>query len=291
MIFANFATTTEPDNSNIQPQLYLLHLPFQFLDGLQKLLLAEAVFALLGHFRADVMHEFPHLFNIGGGQIVRLIQRVERTEREFALVLDFVVHDFEDDAVVLREHDVRLAAADVGPVEDVLARDEGTVGDGQHRVAADLEGAVFAVAREEGHRERRQHLDIFGVGEARGVARLGFFAHEFDVLVVVVIDRGGQNAQIAAFQVNVVAALQLRKLARADATQIDFHQSIDGNAKIFREGDQGLKVRFGHAVFIAAQRGAFHIQGKSDIVLRAVAVLAEEFDVRVEVHDIVGFKI
>ena len=85
---------------------------------------------------------------------------------------------------------------------------------------------------------------------------------------------------------NVVAALQLRKLARADAAQIDFHQSIDGNAEIFREGDQGLKVRFGNAVFIAAQRGALHIERESDVVLCAVAVLAEEFDVAVEVHRI-----
>ena len=82
-----------------------------------------------------------------------MVKWVERAERQFAFVLDLVVHDLEDDAVVLSEHDVGLSAADVGPVDDILAGDVGTVGNGQHRVAADLEGAVLAVVREERHGE------------------------------------------------------------------------------------------------------------------------------------------
>ena len=91
------------------------------------------------------MHKFPHLLDVGGGQVVRMVERVERAEGEFAFVLDFVVDDLEDDAVVLGEDDVGLAAADVGPVDNILAGDVRAVGDGQHRVAADLEGAVLAV--------------------------------------------------------------------------------------------------------------------------------------------------
>ena len=194
-------------------------------------------------------------------------------------MLYFVVHNLEDNAVVLRKHDVGLAATDVSPIDDVFARDIRAVGNGQHRVAADLEGAVFAVVREEGHRERRQHLDVFGVGEARGITCLGFLGDEFDVLVVVVVDRGGQHAQVAALDVYVVAAFQLRELAWTNRAQVDFHQSVDGDAEILGESDQGLKVWFGNAVFVAAQRGAFHVQGESKVVLGTVAVLAEKFDV------------
>ena len=236
----------------IQLQLYLLYLPFQFLNGLDKLLLTETVFTLFGHLRTDVVHEFPHLFNIGGGQVVRLVEWVQRTECEFALVLDFVVHDLEDDAVVLRENDVRLSAADVGPVDDVFACHVRTVGDGQHRVATDLEGAVFAVARKERHGKSRQYLDVFRVGKPCGIACLGLLGHEFDVLIVVVVDGGGQHAQVAAFQVHVVATFQLRELDGTDAAQVDLHQSVNGDTEIFLEGHQGLEVGLGNAVFIAA---------------------------------------
>ena len=167
------------------------------------------VLALLWHFCTDVMHKFPHFLDIGCGQVVRMIKRIERAEGEFALMFEFVVHNLEDDAIVLRKHDVGLAAADVSPVDDVLASDVGAVGDGQHRVATDLEGAVLAVVREEGHGEGRQHLDVFGVGEACGIARLGLLGDEFDVLVIVVVDGGGQHTQVAAFQVHVVATLEL----------------------------------------------------------------------------------
>ena len=136
----------------------------------------------------------------------------------------------------------------------------------------------------EGHGEGRQHLDVFGVGKARGITGLGLLVDEFDVLVVVGIDGGGQHTQVAAFQVHVVAALELRELQGTDAAQVDFHQGVDGDAEILGEGDQGLEVGLGDTVFIAAQCGALHLQGKGNVILSTTAMFAKEFDIGVEVH-------
>ena len=57
-----------------------------------------------------------------------------------------IFNDFEDNAVVDGEDDVSLFVVDVVPVEDVFAGDVRFVWDGQHRVAADLESAVFALS-------------------------------------------------------------------------------------------------------------------------------------------------
>ena len=59
-----------------------------------------------------------------------MIERIERTKREFTFFLKLVVHNFEDDAIVLSEHDVGLAAADVGPVDYIFALDVGAIGMG-----------------------------------------------------------------------------------------------------------------------------------------------------------------
>ena len=78
---------------------------------------------------------------------------------------------------------------------------------------------------------------------------------------------------------HIVAAFELEQLALADGAQIDFHQGVDGDAEIFREGYQSLDVRFRNFVLVAAQGGAFHVERKGHIVLCAVAVLAEESDI------------
>ena len=58
----------------IQLQLYGLDLLFKVVDSVDELLLARHVF---GHFRADVMHEFPHFFYLIDRNLERLVERIQ----------------------------------------------------------------------------------------------------------------------------------------------------------------------------------------------------------------------
>ena len=205
----------------IQLQLYRLDLFFEVVDGVDELLFPLHV-VVFWHLRADVMHEFPNFLDFVQGDLEGLIQRVERMKPQVA-VDDMVFNDFEDYSVVDGEDDVRLFVVYVVPVEDVFSGDVRLVGDGQHGVAADLEGAVFPLPRQKRQLERGEDADVFRVGVTSCVSCLCALRHELNVLDVVAVDGGGEHPDVAAFQMHVVAAFELVELKLADLRQVHLY--------------------------------------------------------------------
>ena len=238
----------------IEFHLNHFHLLFQVVDCVDELLFARHVHAhVFGHLRADIMHEFPHLFDLADVDFERAVDGVERVKLQISFI-DVIFDDFEYYAVVDGEDDIGLTVANVVPVEDVFAGDVRPVGDRQHRVTADLEGAVFSLFRQEWQLERREDADVLWVGVTRCVSGLCAFAHELDVLAVAAVDGGGEHPDIAAFDMHVVAALELAELELADLSEVDLYQGVDGDVEVFREGDESLDVGLRHLILVSAER-------------------------------------
>ncbi len=167
-----------------------------------------------------------------------------------------------------------MSGNNVAPVLHKLARNPGTIGDGVHGVAADLERAVFLARGKEWELEHGKFADEFGIGVTGGIAGLGFFGHQLDVFVVSDIHGSSQYPQVCALDVYVESPFQFRKLAFGKILEINGKQGIDGHPVILGKGYQGVDARFSNTVLIPAEGGTFHAQCSRHIILRADLTLA-----------------
>jgi len=120
-----------------------------------------------------------------------------------------VFNNFKDNPLVEGEDDACFPVFQGVPVLNEFPRHPGAVGDGQHRISADLKGAVFPFRRKKRELKYGKFTHKFGICKAACIARFCFFGNQFNILVIGAINRCGEDTQFGPFYKNIKSALQL----------------------------------------------------------------------------------
>lgn len=248
-----------------------------------------------GHLLAQVTFVLPYLQHFFHGLGIGRIQAVQRFQQHrplFGLHRQLLKHQV---LPPVQHHDAERTRLQAGPVGHVARQHIRPFGYRQHRIATGRKHPVGAVARQVGKTVARQAGNKLGVVEARPVARLGLYGHILHILLVFLVYRNGQHADVAARHVHIIPRLQLAQLQLAQLLQLYLQQAVNTDLEKRRQAQQVLHRRvYRMPVLVRIQLRAADVQGFRHRLLAHFAALPQEFHVfcpKYFLHLSIGFVI